>query len=241
LSATPAPNHFQEQSNPVRKPKNPTPRKSSRKSAFTKVKFQERETWKAGSSQEPTRQLSPQEVANINETEMLCAELMAALDSNDTSTILAKARTLINHPNPEVRIRVLDALDWAGNDALLDLANMLDDENSGIADAATERFWEQVADLPNDPAKLNLLNGLAQNQDPDMLPHLAEELANYHPHVAYDLIQSILSASPKTVNEDIQWELEGMTGESFETATEWQKWFIENKSTLEADYEEQDF
>ena len=146
-----------------------------------------------------------------------------------------------HHPNSEVRQRVLDALDWVGSDALYDLADMLDDENSEIADAATESFWEQIADLPNDQAKLKLLEGFSNSQDPEMLSRLAEELSNYHPYVAHDLILSILSTSPNTVNEDIQWELEGMTGESFETTSKWQEWFIENSPSLEADYKGQDF
>lgn len=190
---------------------------------------------------EPIRKLSPQEVSDIEEAQAICAELMNALDEDNTLAILAKARTLIKHPNPEVRQRVLDAFNWVGRDALYDLVEMLDDENSEIAKAATESFWEQVAALPNDPAKLKLLEGFSNSQDPDMLSHLAEELSNYHPHMAYDLILSILSVSPNTVHEDLQWELEGITGESFETTPEWKKWFIENKSSLEADYKDQDF
>ena len=190
---------------------------------------------------EPVRKLSGQELADIEEAQVACSDLMDALDGNDMSAILAKARALINHPNPEVRQRVLDALDWVGSDALYDLADMLGDENSEISDAATESFWEQVADLPNDQAKLKLLEGFSNSQDPEMLSHLAEELSEYHPYVAYDLIQSVLSASPGTLNEDIQWELEGMAGESFETAAEWKKWFAENKSNLESDYKELGF
>lgn len=193
------------------------------------------EAQKRTKSSEPPRELSAQEISDIEEADAICAELMDALDEDNTLAILARGRVLIHHPNPEVRQRVLDAFNWVGKDALYDLVDMLDDDNNEIAKAASESFWEYVEDLPNDQAKLKLLEDLSQNQDPDMLSRLAEELSNYHPHQAYNLIQSILSASPETVNEDVQWELEGMTGESFETASEWKAWFIENKPTLEAD------
>ncbi len=246
MDADPLTSHpsYQPPKQPIPAPqtKNQTIQEKPHEPTGAKTEFPQRKLWNPkGTRQQPAQKLSRQEVTDIEEAQVACADLMDALDENDTSAILAKARVLITHPNPEVRQRVLDALDWIGSDALYDLAGMLDDENSEIADTAAESFWEQVADLPNDQAKLKLLEGFSHSQDQETLSHLAENLSDYHPHVAHDLILSILSASPDTVNEDIQWELEGMTGEPFETASEWQEWFIKNKSRLGADYKDQDF
>lgn len=209
----------------------PQKRKQAAKEAFLKRK-------KAHETQEPARsprQLSDEEVKQIIEAEHLCAVLTAHLDNDDLTNALAEARKLIQHDNPAVRQRVCEALDWIGTQGLNDLALMMSDPDTDIANAATESFWESIEDLPDNLTKFDLLVSLGGNAVQDI--RLAEALAEFDTYLAFEPIFEMAAHAEGEVREDLIWELEALTGESFDTTTEWRKWFDENREQLRQEHE----
>lgn len=189
----------------------------------------------ASQSGEP--RLSDQEVADVLEAFRVGAHLTALMDDGDLDAALKEARALVSHTNAQVRLMACGALDWIGGDAIYDLAELINDPVKEIAAAAGDSFWEQVEELPDDMAKLNLLGRLLDSMDGEMQVQLAEALSEFHPYVAFDPLLTLYNSSQGSTREDVVWELEILTGESFESADEWQNWFNSNKIALEEDYQ----
>ncbi len=182
------------------------------------------------------RQLSDQEIANLDEAIVACSSLTDYMDSNDLSAALIEARALLSHSNPEVRRIVYDALNWIGKDAIYDLSEMIYDADEELRMDALDSFWDQMSELPNDQAKLNLIERISSSQDEEIQGYIMEALAEFHPYMAYAPMVNLLNIASDQIREDIHWELETITGESFNSVDDWNRWFNENKIDLEGDY-----
>lgn len=71
----------------------------------------------------------------------IISPLQAARDADDTQAILAEARKLMGHEDPEVRKEVVTSLGVIGLAGFSDLAKMLLDEDPEVSRAALEA-WE---------------------------------------------------------------------------------------------------
>ncbi len=182
-----------------------------------------------------THVLSEQELANLKEAMDRCADMTSCLDDGDFSAALAEARKLISSSNAAVRWQVYETLDWIGIEAVYDLADMMRDADSDLAREATESFWACLGDLPNDQAKLKLLNTISES-DKTQNVRIAEELLGFHPYIAFELMHDMASSSNGEERGNILWDLEVMTGESFDTLDEWTTWYSQNKEALRVDY-----
>ena len=80
-----------------------------------------------------------------------------ALDDDNTTNILAAARTLLGHQNPEVRKRVVEALNWVGVEGFSELTTLLADTDQEVAEAARDAWKMQFDMIEASEQKLELL------------------------------------------------------------------------------------
>ena len=65
-------------------------------------------------------------VEELDEVDRITKPLDDAMESDNNAAILAQAKLLMKHPNPEVRKEVVFALDWVGLEALDLITAMLE-------------------------------------------------------------------------------------------------------------------
>lgn len=112
-------------------------------------------------------EVSPSDV-NADDSAAVTAKLDDLLDDEDYDAVLREAVRLKNHPNAEVRSRVLLALHWTGLKGLGDLTGMLKDPDPDVAKEAMDYWKMALSEVENSADKAELLTAAAAVLGGDM-------------------------------------------------------------------------
>lgn len=136
--------------------------------------------------------------------ERVTERLQEALDDDDPLRILPEAKKLMAHPEPFVRMKVVEALDWIDEKGVVLLTDLLHDPDPEVAAAASEAWFEQIRDVEDDTTKSELL-GLAvlpvDGLTEDFLVEALDQLSSIAEYPAAQLLNEMLK---NCMREDFQ-------------------------------------
>lgn len=125
--------------------------------------------------------------------------LDSALDDNDVDLILAESEKLKQHPDPEVRSRVVFALGWIGLSGLPTLTSMLTDPDPDVAEEAVSSWRASLSSIKSDSDKAELLGSAAQSlgetMTDDFLFDVLLELSSLDGEYALPQLADLLAAT----------------------------------------------
>jgi hypothetical protein len=179
-------------------------------------------------------QMSDEEARLIDESFAITASMTTHLDDGDHLQAIYEARTLLEHPNREVRLDVVRALSWIGLPGAMDLAKMIDDRDSEIRNEARDAFWDALEDA-NDPLlKRNLLAEALLSGDPEVRREVLDVLI-FLPDVISFPVLAFAMDDPDTEVAELAAENASFAsgGEEFTSRDEAERWFDANKSELD--------
>ena len=197
---------------------------------------------RANDAAEPSGNLStPQKTGFVTAVELADAQqaapemqkLDAAIDNFDFDNALLEARALLNHESVAVRLEVVSALDWIGVPALFDLAGLMTDNDGQVAAAAEKAFWNNLEDLEDPQAKVELLSIPFESKDATLRAEAAGQLGFVAPLHSFPVLLTGLKDESPQVRERVRenlWFLSG--GESFQTHDQWADWYAAHKQEL---------
>jgi len=151
--------------------------------------------------------------------------LQLALDDDNLEKVRAAAQELKGSSSPEVRGKIVEALTWFKQPAVVDLRGMLNDPDQGVASDAKEGWLDAVKTIEDDAMKAKeLCEGMTRIQDLETLREAAQELYNIDDGVALQhTIPLINSGNP--VAEQVGKEVyEHIAGDSYTTPDAAAKW-----------------
>ncbi len=127
------------------------------------------------------------------------AELTGLLDNGEPLKALHEIRTLCEHPNREVRLRVIEAVRWIGLPAAMEAAAMMDDSDDEICTMAQETFWGILRELEKPELKRDLLETALSSNDPELRMEVLDELL----YLPDELSNNLLMRATTDPNEDV--------------------------------------
>lgn len=177
--------------------------------------------------------LTPEEQTALDEAEAITQEMTYFLDDGDDLKAIETARTLLRHPNREVRFIVYQALDWVGLPAALDMAGMIDDEDDEIRNMARDSFWNMLQEMEKPDVQRDLLASALTSSDPEMRESVLDELIYIPDGLAFELLANSMNDANESIAELAKENVEFISGETFDSQEEAMNWFAENKQDLD--------
>lgn len=179
-----------------------------------------------------TQNISADEPADLDEAIILTQEMNRFLDDGDELNALIAARVFLMHPNREVRVAVLHAMEWIGLPAAMDMAQLTDDPDEEIRQTAQASFWKMIGQTENDALRKNLLSIALQSPDTAMRNSALTELIHLPDALSFELIASAMDDPEKPIAALANENLEFISGQAFESRTEAMIWFEKNKQNM---------
>ncbi len=127
------------------------------------------------------------------------AGITGLLDNGEPLKALHEIRTLCEHPNREVRLRVIEAVRWIGLPAAMEAAAMMDDSDDEICTMAQETFWGILRELEKPELKRDLLETALSSNDPELRMEVLDELL----YLPDELSNNLLMRATNDPNEDV--------------------------------------
>ncbi|MCU0858752.1 MAG: HEAT repeat domain-containing protein [Pontiellaceae bacterium] len=183
----------------------------------------------------PIIQTNDDEYRLIEEACTVTAPMSGFLDNGEEQKAICEARKLLEHPNREVRMAVVQSLDWIGLPAAMELAKMIDDSDAEIRSNAQDAFWRALDDADNPGLKRDLLAEALHSNEPDVRTKVLEELIFLPDNLSFETIASALNDPDEAIAELAREKALFVSGEEFETLGQAMKWFAENKNLLESE------
>lgn len=141
-------------------------------------------------------ELTEEEKAALARVEQITAALTAALESENKAATLEEARALINHEDPDVRQKVVEALAWMEMGGFVDLCRMLFDPDADVAAAARQAWGLQMSVLEDKPLKTQMAKAAAEaalDRDPEFFDEVMGTLHELDDHQAVGTLQGLLN------------------------------------------------
>ena len=114
----------------------------------------------------------------MDEVDRITKPLDDAMDADYNAAILAQARALMKHPNPEVRKQVVFALDWVGLEALDLITAMLGDPDAEVASEVLDAWSSTISEISDQTAKRNLIAQAIVSQQETLSDEAFESLTD---------------------------------------------------------------
>ncbi len=114
----------------------------------------------------------------LDEVARITKPLDDAMEGDDNAAILAQAKLLMKHPNPEVRKEVVFALDWVGLEALDLITGMLGDADSEVSSEVLNAWSSAISEISDQTAKRNLIAQAIVSQQEALSDEAFEELTD---------------------------------------------------------------
>lgn len=131
----------------------------------------------AASKKKTTRRhVDPEE--ELDEIDQITKPLDDAMEGDDNAAILAEAKLLMKHPNPEVRKEVVFALDWVGLEALDLITAMLGDTDPDVSTEVLGAWSSAISEISDQTAKRNLIAQAIVSQQDALSDEAFEELTD---------------------------------------------------------------
>ncbi len=143
-------------------------------------------------------ELSAEDIAN-NKREAILEPWQSAMDDDDATRILAESMKLMKNPDPEIRSKVVEGLNWVGPKGLVALTDMMYDSDPEVAREAAEAWVEEMRQMENDDATKAELIGMAaadvDRLDEDTLNEMLSLFPDISEHQAAPQLYEMLKAS----------------------------------------------
>lgn len=114
----------------------------------------------------------------LDEVDRITKPLDDAMEGDDNAAILAQAKLLMKHPNPEVRKQVVFALDWVGLEALDLITAMLGDADPDVSSEVLNTWSSTISEISDQTAKRNLIAQAIISQQEVLSDEAFEELTD---------------------------------------------------------------
>jgi len=177
--------------------------------------------------------MSPEMATEIEEMLNVTSNLNSLVGIGDHERLLLEARRLAQHPNREVRLASLEAMDWIGTDAVVDLAFFFDDSDDGIRASATEVLLDMVDDQEDPLLKIKLLEIPLSSLYADVRMEALDALAFLPEQLSFPLMASMLGDADPQLRNSVKDHLRFISSEWFENEGQAMSWYGLHKDELE--------
>lgn len=191
----------------------------------------------AGEPQKKPAEMDEQEFQDLVESFEVTAVMRDLLDDGEDVKAIYEARTLLHHPNQEVRLEVAKSLEWIGLPAAMELAKMLDDDDADIREIAQDAFWNALDEAENPVLKRDLMAEALLSKDPEIRMRVLDEAVFLPDTLSFGLMTYAMEDPDHEVAELAHENAEFVSGEEFSSRKEAETWFLANQADL-ADLEE---
>ena len=159
----------------------------------------------------------------------LIGRMEDALDIEDFDAVVAACADIQNSTNAAVRLRVVEALGWFGQQALPELTLFLADADEDVRESALQEWGSGVSDIEDDELKGEVVEatmGTISNRD--MLEDIAFYLNELPDTMAVDIQVALINGENQTAAKIAREAYEFTTGEAYTDIDAAQKWVDEN-------------
>ncbi len=160
-------------------------------------------------------------------TEEILDQIDQFIADDDLDGAYHLARTLMRHPDPDIRTEAAETFGWIGLKALTELSLMLQDDDSDVAATALHHWELTIGDISDDTLKAEMVvEGVKHLQDPDDIEGLIMQLGSMEEDLAVRAVVQIIRDGTPVASEVAREHYEFMTDEPYispEAAEEWLK------------------
>jgi hypothetical protein len=179
-------------------------------------------------------EMSEEQYRQIEESFKVTAPMNGFLEGGDNLKALSEARKLLQNPNREIRLVVVQALSWIGMSAAMELAKLTDDPDDMIRNMAQDAFWKAMDAMQKTDLKRDLLAEALKSKDPDVRIRALDESLLLPDAYSFSAFVSSMNDPDESVAALAREKVAFISGESFETREQAAVWFDANKERLQA-------
>lgn len=190
------------------------------------------------SSRKTKRQIAPKTKPVIDEFEgedfssaekALAKKIAEAVDAEDFARVVKCVDAAASSSNPEIRSRMVSALQWFGRKGMSHLTSFMMDSNEDIRLEALDAWQDGLQEIESPTTKRELLiSSLKLMNDPDAVESLMNEVTELPNSYQIDVLTELIRTGNSVVREVAKEEYEFLTDEEFTTTAAAEKWLQEN-------------
>ena len=191
------------------------------------------------SSSNPSRDRFPTLPEEINADAVLLEEAMDAtselrelLDEDREQDALVIARSLVTHPNKEVRVIVVESLGWIGTPAVMDLVSFFVDSDTEVRETSEEAFWDIINDIDDAGLKIKLLTSSLEKSSADLRMGVLDEMLTLPLRQAFAPMANMLDDPNADIRELAADNLEFLSEQRFTSMAQAMEWAAENQAAF---------
>lgn len=152
-------------------------------------------------------------------------DLQLALDDENFGKVRAASATLARSPSPYVRGKVVEALRWFKQSAVVDLRGMLKDSDAEVASDAQAGWLDAVKTIADEETKAKeLCDGMTQIQDVDALRESVMEFYDIDDGLALQYIVNLINSGNPAARQVGNEGYEHIAGDAYTTPEAAQRW-----------------
>jgi HEAT repeat protein len=176
--------------------------------------------------------MSVAEAEQLEEAFEVTAILSSFLDDGDDTNALIEARSLIAHPNKEVRMAALEAMRWIGAAAAADMVSFMGDVDPEISKVADEAFWDAIDEIEDPVLKIKVLEPSLGSTSVELRLEALEMLIFLPEYLSFPVIAGMLDDPAQEVQDLARDNLEFISEEQFFSESQAMSWFAQHKKEL---------
>jgi len=170
------------------------------------------------------------------EDQKILAAAAAAIEKDDLELARSLAEKALASDNSELRLAVVDALGWFGEDAMAELTPFLSDRDSEVAEAAVSHWKDALQEIEEDGMKAGVVEmSLKALADKDLLEDVADELIGIDELAAIQVIANVIEVGSDSAAAAVKEVYDNITGEKWSGVDAAEEWLQENYTSDDDD------
>lgn len=159
----------------------------------------------------------------------LAKKIGEALESDKFANVAACVAEAAASTHPEIRSRMVSALQWFGRKAMPELTSFMADSDDDVRQEALDAWLDAIQEVESPTEKRDLLAvSIKTMNDQDVVEAMINEVADLPNTYQVSILSDLIQTGNSVVREAAKEEYEFLTDEEFTTQAAAESWLQEN-------------
>lgn len=159
----------------------------------------------------------------------LAKKIGAALETDKFENVAACVKAAAASTHPEIRSRMVSALQWFGRKAMPELTSFMADSDDDVRQEALDAWLDAVQEMESPTEKRDiLLTSIKAMNDPDAVEAMLTEVSELPNTYQISILSELIETGNSVVREAAREEYEFLTDEEYTNMAAAERWLQEN-------------